>query len=232
MAAAYDRGLTKDHRSRTRQVSPIQLLSLNEMPARDQARRDLGLDPDRPAMLLQLGAGNNFSFGYLLDDLLDELVARADLQIVWLDWAIAREERPLPSRIKRVRLYPIARYLNAFDYAISAAGYNAFHELVRSGLPTLFMPNENPMMDDQLSRALYVKQHRLGDCLRRQDIYRLADLLADFLDPAQHEQRRRRLAKIVFENGAKEAARIVEEAAFSVPAKGWTMPEEVDAALR
>lgn len=230
LASTFDRGLTRSHQGRTRRVAPVQLLTLDEMPGRQEARRHLGLDPERPALLIQLGSGNNFSFGGMLDDLLDDLAARRDLQIAWLDWAIAREERPLPEGIRRLRLYPVSRYLNAFDYGISAAGYNAFHELVRSGLPTLFMPNENPMMDDQLSRALYIKQHRLGDCLRRQDIYRLSEVLADFLDPGQHDERRRRLARIVFEDGAAEAARIIEEAAFSAPARAWLTPEQAEAA--
>ncbi|MGH1478333.1 MAG: hypothetical protein ACRBM6_06335 [Geminicoccales bacterium] len=225
LAAIFDHGLTTTHRDRTRQVAPIQLLSKGEMPIRDDARFELGLDLDRPAILFQLGSGNNFDFGNMLDDMLDWLVARDELQLVWLDWAIAQHERPLPSRIKRLRLYPIARYLNAFDYGISAAGYNAYHELMRSGVPTLFMPNENPMMDDQLSRALYAQQYRLGDCLRRQDLYRLGDVLSRFLDPIEHDGRRQRLAKIAFSDGAAEAARIIEEAAFSISARCRSMPE-------
>ncbi len=221
IAGALDRGLTTTHQSRTRKVAPIQLLDPNELPARDEARRRLKLDPDRPAVLAQLGARNNFSFGRLLDDVLNWLIAHEDLQIVWLDWAIAKDEMALPPGIERIRLYPVARYLNAFDYAISAAGYNAYHELLRSNLPTLFLPNENPMMDDQLGRALYAQQHRVGMCLRYQDSYRLDDMLSQFFDPIEQDRRRRRLSGIAFENGAIEAARIIEEAAFSIPARGW-----------
>jgi UDP:flavonoid glycosyltransferase YjiC (YdhE family) len=226
IAGALDRGLTTLYQSRTRKVAPIQLLDPDEMLERSDAKRALGLEPDRPAVLLQLGSRNNFNFGSLLDDLLDWLIKRGDLQLVWLDWAIAKEEITLPASIRRVRLYPIARYLNAFDYAVSAAGYNAFHELQRSALPTLFMPNENPMMDDQLSRALYARQHRLGDCLRRQDIYRLGEVLSRFFDPIEQGERRRRLARITGDNGAIEVARIIEEAAYSVPAREWLTSRE------
>jgi glycosyltransferase involved in cell wall biosynthesis/UDP:flavonoid glycosyltransferase YjiC (YdhE family) len=218
MAAALDRGLTTNHKDRTRLVDPIQLLDLDELPGRDAAMQELGLDPNRPALLFQLGSRNNFSFGSLLDDVLNWLTARSELQLVWLDWAIAKEETELPPGIKRIRIYPVARYLNAFDYAVSAAGYNAYHELLRSNLPTLFLPNENPMMDDQLSRALFAQQHRLGVCLRRRDTYRFESILAEFIDPAEQQQRRRHCAAIEFLNGAVEAARIVEEAVFSARA--------------
>ncbi|MGI9386892.1 MAG: glycosyltransferase, partial [Methyloligellaceae bacterium] len=197
---------------------PIQLLDPDELPTRNVAREKLGLAKDRPALLFQLGSRNNYSLGPLLDNMLDWLTARDELQLVWLDWAIAKEESVLPPGVQRIRLYPVARYLNAFDYAVSAAGYNAFHELLRSNLPTLFLPNENPMMDDQLSRALFAQQHRLGMCLRRRDIYRYEAILAEFIDPSEQEQRRQHCARLEFSNGAVEAARIIEEAAFSARA--------------
>jgi len=214
IAGALDRGLTTSYRDRTRHVDPIQLLDPDELPTREVAKQELGLSLDRPALLLQLGSRNNFNFGSLLDDLLDWLLARDELQLVWLDWAIAKEEIALPPGIRRIRTYPVARYLNAFDYAVSAAGYNAYHELLRSNLPALFLPNENPMMDDQVSRALYAQQHRLGMCLRRRDIYRYEKILAEFIDPAEQRQRRQHCARVEYSNGAVEAARIIEEAAF------------------
>ncbi len=224
IAGALDRGLTTSHKNRTRNVDPIQLLDPDELPSQDVAKGELGLDSDRPALLLQLGARNNFNFGSLLDDMLDWLNARDELQLVWLDWAIAKEEIALPPGIRRIRIYPVARYLNAFDYAVSAAGYNAYHELLRSNLPTLFLPNENPMMDDQLSRAIYAQQHRLGMCLRRRDIYRYKSILAEFVDPAEQRQRRKNCARLEFSNGAVEAARIIEEAAFCARADRLPRP--------
>ena len=154
----------------------------------------------------------------MLDDVIDWLAARPELQVIWLDWAISRERFALPDSVKRVRLYPIARYLHGFDFAVSAAGYNAYHELLTCGLPTIFMPNENPMMDDQLGRALYARWHGFGECLRKQDAYGFDSVLSRFLDRAELASMRQALAGLSQENGANEAARLVEEAAFSVRA--------------
>ena len=218
IAAELDRGLTTAYQGRTRKVDPIRLLDPSEMLTREEARHALGLDMERPAVLMQVGARNNFSFGSLLDDMLDGLVSRPDLQIVWLDWAIARDLYPLPEKVMRVRHYPIARYLNAFDFAISAAGYNAYHELMTSCLPTIFMPNEHPMMDDQLGRALFARWQGFGDCLRRSDAYRIDEVTSRFLDPEERDRMKRACAKLVLGNGAIEAARMIEEAAFAVRA--------------
>ena len=44
-------------------------------------------------------------------------------------------------------------YFKGFDAAIQAGGYNSFHEMRRLHLPTVFIPNTNTGMDDQLKRV-------------------------------------------------------------------------------
>ena len=44
--------------------------------------------------------------------------------------------------------YPMSRYLRAFDASVAAAGYNAYHELIRFGVPSLFVPMAR-QTDDQ-----------------------------------------------------------------------------------
>ena len=50
-------------------------------------------------------------------------------------------------------VYPLARYLGAFDAVVSSAGYNAVHEFIPVGLPTLLIPNTATRTDDQMARA-------------------------------------------------------------------------------
>lgn len=215
IAGDLDRGLTTDYRGKTRKVDPVLLLDRQELLTREQARSELGLAQKRPTCLVQLGAGNNFDTARLRGAVLDSLLQRPDLQIVWLDWAIAENEIELPSSIRRIKTYPLARYLNAFDVAVSAAGYNAYHELLSHGLPTLFVPNEHPMMDDQLARAYHAELHGLGLMLRRRDCYRVEETVGRLLDPEEQIAIRNRCAKLAFGKGAFEAARILEEMAYT-----------------
>ena len=54
-----------------------------------------------------------------------------------------------------VHEFPFSRRFRAFDLAVSASGYNSFHELLRFGIPTLFIPNRNTALDDQRARARF-----------------------------------------------------------------------------
>ncbi|MGI9437264.1 MAG: glycosyltransferase, partial [Geminicoccaceae bacterium] len=215
VAGDLDQGLTAEYRGKTRGVNPILLLDREDLLDRQQARVELGLAADRPACLIQLGAGNNFDSSTIRALILEALLQHPDLQIAWLDWAIAENEAVLPPSIKRIKTYPLARYLNAFDCAVSAAGYNAYHEMLSHGLPTLFVPNEHPMMDDQLARAFHADLRGLGLILRRRDHYRVQDVVARLLDPAEQAGMSRRCAELAIDNGAVEAARILDELVYT-----------------
>ena len=210
IAAAYDAGLTTEYRERTRLVDPIRLLDVDEMLGCADARRELGLDPARPAALLQLGSGNNYDYAevrrLLLARLRDE-----DLQVVVAEWLISDEPVDLPDWVVRVSLYPISRYLNAFDFVVSAAGYNGYHELLAAGIPTIFLPNENPMMDEQLTRAQYAQRNGLGLCLRTREVYKVRPYVDRILDAEFRADVRSRCAALPRANGADEAALLVQE---------------------
>ena len=57
------------------------------------------------------------------------------------------------DRVHLIRDYPNALFFNAFDISVQAGGYNSFHEMRQLGIPTLFLPNMNTGMDDQLARC-------------------------------------------------------------------------------
>jgi UDP:flavonoid glycosyltransferase YjiC (YdhE family) len=57
-------------------------------------------------------------------------------------------------------------YFKAFDASIQAGGYNSFHEMRTFGLPTLFYPNMNTGMDDQLARCNIAQSEGWGLVLK------------------------------------------------------------------
>jgi UDP:flavonoid glycosyltransferase YjiC (YdhE family) len=211
-----DRGPTSEARARTRSVGAIRLLDEDELLDRAEARIQLGLRQDSTAVLVQLGSGNNFAVEPMRRYLLSLLENRPGIEIVVVESPIS--ETPIgqsSSAISR-RLYPIARYLNAFDFAVSAAGYNTFHELMLSACPTIFVPNEHPMMDDQLLRARYAERRGYAVTVRVSDPYPMRAALDLVLEPAEREAMRSRMRDITIDrDGARAAARILEEMAFA-----------------
>ncbi len=215
LAQAFDRGLTTQHRERTRPVGPIRLLDPCDMLGRDEARRALNLRPDGPAALVLLGAGNNYDYAPVRKVVLGRLERAGNVQIVAAEWLIAAQPAALPEQITRLADYPISRYLAAFDLAVSAVGYNSFHELLFAAVPTIFVPNENPQQDDQLARAAFAESQGLGLCVRRGAVYRLGPAIDRLLDPEVRASIRARCATLAAPNGALEAARIIEEMAYA-----------------
>lgn len=79
----------------------------------------------------------------------------AGFQVVWARAPISVRNVELPSGLIPLSVYPLARYLRAFDAFVGAAGYNTCCELVQSGIPALLVPNAL-LADDQVRRAQMV----------------------------------------------------------------------------
>lgn len=218
LAGLLDAGPTARSRSRTRPVPPIQLVDASELLAREAARRELELPVEDDCVLFQLGAANNFDFAALQQRCLDLLTARPRTTVVFLESPISLAPPELPPGVRSLRRFPASRYLNAFDFVVSASGYNSYHELLLSGTPALFVPNEHPQTDDQLARARHAERLGLGLLQRASELYALARRLETMLDPDARDAMRRRMARLDRGNGAVEAARIVSEAAFTLRA--------------
>lgn len=222
LAAAVDRGLTTAHSADAFRVPPIRMLDRDEALPRGAARALLGLDPDRPALLLQLGSGNNFDLravARLVCDLADPQGAGRDLQVVFARWRIAETEVALPAHVRLLEAFPISRYLAAFDCALATAGYNTFHENIAACLPTLFVSNDNPEQDEQWLRAEYAALRGLALCAWAADVHAVRRGIEQLLLP----ETRARLADACAAarpangaaNGAAGVARFLEGLALT-----------------
>jgi hypothetical protein len=184
LAAAADVGPTASRRETVR-VPPVTLVDVVDTLTRQQAASDLGLDPDARTVLMTLGAGRLGDVSTPGAVIMDSLLERTDWQIGVVSSSIAQMEIPAAEgdRVIPIRgVFPLVRYLAAFDAAVSAAGYNSVHELIPAGLPTLLVPNTATRTDDQRARAHEVARRGLAlsaepdspDDLRR-SIARLLD---------------------------------------------------------
>ena len=215
LAASDDHGITKHFQDRTHHVRPIRLLDSSEMLPREEARRELGLDSEKPAVLIQLGAGNNFDYRGVHNTAIAHIQDRHDAEIAVGEWLISEQRIILPETVARMPSYPFSRYFNAFDFAISAVGYNSFHELLFAGVSTIFVPNENMSQDNQFARALFADRHGLAFCVRTKEIYKLTETIDRLFDPAERDLIRSRLVQLDQLNGAANAAALVDELAYS-----------------
>ena len=218
LADIVDQGPTTKHLGRTVRVPPVRLLDSAELLSSEDARRELELPPGEPCFLLQLGAGNNFDFGPVQDRILARLRELPDATVAVLASPISQGSEPDEGAPRLLRVFPSSRYLRAFDAVVSAVGYNSFHELILSGIPSLFVPNEHPMMDDQAARAEHAQRMGWALALRAGDVYGLDEQVDRLLDPDEREAMRRAMALLPQRNGAADAARILTEMAYTLRA--------------
>lgn len=209
VASELDSGATASYRGEVSLVDPIRLLDPLELLDRTESCRKLGLDPDQRYALIQLGAGNNYNFIDLIDQLVETITTQSCVRPVIAQWITSDSTLDLWPQVPRICCFPISRYYRAFDYTISAVGYNSFNEIISFGVPSLLVPNLNRAMDDQAARAAFAEQHGAAIVLNSDTAARLGEMLEQLRDP----ERRRSLSDgcqaIVKPNGSSDAARIV-----------------------
>lgn len=138
-------------------VPPVALFSKEEQLSREAARRELGLDPDRPYALFSLGPGNLKDVSSLGWQLIDRVQAKG-FAAVWTCPPISVHDVALPDTVRPLAVYPLAHLLRAFDLLIGASGYNTCCEVVLTQIPSLLVPN-TLLADDQAARAHLVAKH-------------------------------------------------------------------------
>lgn len=157
LGSAGDLGATAG-RGDANVISPVSMLDVVTPLPRALARAELGLTgpTEQPTLLLTLGSGRLGDVqapGQVILDTLAEYpdwhvaVTRASAATTHLDTQTSERVHELSG------VYPLVTYLNAFDAVVSSAGYNATHEFVTAGLPTLLVPNPDTRTDDQIARA-------------------------------------------------------------------------------
>jgi UDP:flavonoid glycosyltransferase YjiC (YdhE family) len=203
-AAAADAGPTSSRRAEAHEVPPIVFLDDTELLPRHEAERELGLEPGKPTILVQLGQGPEVADATAR--CLRVLSEADDVQVAAASSAIAGL-LDVPEGIVHLRsTYPMSRYYAAFDGAVSAVGYNAFHEMVAFGIPALFVPMRRET-DDQAARARYAESVGVGLALDGPGDDRIEDRLSDLLDAGRRVAMREKLEELRPENGAARAAK-------------------------
>jgi UDP-N-acetylglucosamine:LPS N-acetylglucosamine transferase len=213
IARAYDFGPTAARKDATL-TSPVSLYKEENALSREEARKVLGLDLDRPAVLVQLGTGDS-DVNEKLTAALSGLIGWKDLQVILTKHPVDKAGKSLAPEgldIRVVRHFPLARVLHAFDAGVSATGYNGVHENLPACLPTVFVSNIRGT-DDQEARAQWC--HDFGFAIRgnQADLYDITAAVKKLQDPEVRARLAAKCAELPATTGGEEIAKILFELA-------------------
>jgi hypothetical protein len=190
-------------------IPPLTVLKDDELLERDAARAALGLDREGRYALLYLGSGNNKDVAEVASGLVEELHG-AGLSAIWARPPISLRDVPLPKEAVSMSVYPLARYMRAFDVFVGAAGYATCCEIVQTGVPSLLVPNAL-VADDQIMRARMVAERVpaiVSACETQQE---RADAVAGLLSLSSDRDSTRSFDLSGAERGADEILALIEQ---------------------
>ena len=213
-ARAYDFGPTAA-RSDATVTSSVSLFQKDSALARDEARKVLGLDLNRPAVLVQLGTGDS-DVNEKMTAALSGLIGWKDLQVILTKQPLDKDGNSLAPDgldIRVVRHFPLAEVLHAFDASVCATGYNGVHELLPAQVPTVFVSNIRGT-DDQEARAQWC--HDMGFALRanQADLHNITHTVKKLQDSDVRERLKKKCGELPDPTGGAEIAKILFDLAM------------------
>ncbi len=180
-------------------VGPVLGRERWELLPRDVARQRLGVPEGARCIFVSAGGGGDRDAEAQIARAVRALAADGSMRVVVGAGPLYRG-RPFPGvTILQGRA---AESMLAFDAAVSAAGYNAFGELMFAGVPTAFLP-QTKLADDQAARAAIAVNAGAGVMLEAGwDGERIHAAIAALVARSPRDVAR----SLVPENGARVAA--------------------------
>lgn len=210
-AHSYDVGATTQVRNATI-VEPMTVLSQHEVLSRSDALDELGLSKSNGTryVLVTLGAGN-------INDLESTQAAVLAAIKEHKGWIPILTKAPIVSawhtaETRTISTFPLARYSRAFDFAVSAAGYNSFSEWMSGRLPAVWIPNMSTMTDDQDARARWAADSGYGLRAEEGDGEDIVRAVSMMCNGSLRSHMEHKLSQLPTKNGTLTAASLIEEA--------------------
>lgn len=189
--------------------APIIYLDKSELLPKEDIRKQWRIPDHCKLVYVQLGSGQLNDVQSPLSMLQSILRQRQDLFMVVGEHILGEGITVKDDRMMVLRDYPNSKYFQAFDLAISASGYNTYHELMYFQVPTIFIPNEKSTTDDQLSRANNAQKYGAALVLQNPTEDKLRAAMDDALDEGANGQLRLSAQKLVRNTGALQAAKLI-----------------------
>jgi UDP:flavonoid glycosyltransferase YjiC (YdhE family) len=214
-AQSKDKGMQPNQSGILKEVAPIVYLNSEELIEAEQAKKELDLDLNKKSVFVQLGSGNYVDVTPSYKCAIEHLKSYSDVEIVLGKSPITRDNFADQENVVIIEAYPISKYFKAFDFLISATGYNTFHECMTFGVPAIFIPVVGALTPDTLEdttpRAVFAES--LGLCLHvtLNDEIALKSAIDAMLTGGAQKIRQKFRETERFGKGAIEAAHYIEE---------------------
>jgi hypothetical protein len=176
-----------------------------------EARSALGLDPNRRYALIQTGKAT-IEGESVVPRAVEHVRSLTELiePVVFVS-PVAPADRGVPGPTAITGRFPLAPYLQAFDFAVCSAGYNSVHENLELGIPAVYVPQTGTLTDDQVERARRVEERGLG--LLATDFDLLASGIAQLCRDETRGSISKRLAARETSDGSSAAAEAIAQVA-------------------
>jgi len=191
--------------ARTTFFGPIISCRNDEALEKSAARQELDLPLDKTVIYVSSGGGGNSKSAETLEFICDALSDAPNLHLAIAAGPLYSGPKLKASNITWLSLLGASRYLKAFDMAISAAGYNTYHELMHMGIPTVFLPLDL-VADDQFARADRATQAGAAHTLKTHNASELRTYVDNMSDPSVRQTMSERASEFVPVNHAEEVA--------------------------
>jgi hypothetical protein len=149
-------------------------------------------------VVTQLGGGVAADRGAQIQAICGVLERRAEVLHLVLAWPTAVLEPGWFrwSRTRVVKTHHAGVLAAAADLCVTAAGYNAFHEVLYGRRAAIFVPQTGAFMDDQRARALAAHERGLAGFVEPHQLMTLERQIARHLDGGEAETVRGRIAAL------------------------------------
>ena len=191
-------------RDRVRYTGPVMVRERSEIMGREDARKILGIADDLLTVYISAGGGGDRNAEHLIQTCYEALGGIQEFHLVIGAGPLYRGRCIYGGRVSWLTNGSAVEFVNAFDMAVSAAGYNTFNELMHFGVPVVFLPQEK-WADDQKARAERAARAGAAIVLDANGAT-LRQTIERFRDPAQRLSASRSARNLVPRNHASEAA--------------------------
>jgi UDP-N-acetylglucosamine--N-acetylmuramyl-(pentapeptide) pyrophosphoryl-undecaprenol N-acetylglucosamine transferase len=208
----YD-ALPESVEARTHIVGAIMIRERGELLSRTAAREQLGIHPGAFACYVSAGGGGDANAEQLFERLVRIAESEQDVQFVIGAGALYRGREFAAANVRWSYRTNGVEFLQAFDFAVSAGGYNTVYELLFAEIPTLFFHQER-LFDDQRERIERLAAQ--GLCIiATSDEHSLQGGLTQLKNPATRQRIRATLRANGLQNHARASARLILEEVLS-----------------